>query len=88
MSPLYWCLGLPCLLLPGFLLLALMPCYYITKRADYSSRNLAGAFALAAVFNLYVIVWPVNFVIFAMQGRLRKEDIQLTKLLMPFTIGE
>ena len=81
-------MGLPCLLLPGFLLLALMPYYYISKRAKFTGGNLAGACGLAALFDIHIFTKPLNYIILAMYGDLIEGNIQWTKLLIPFTLGK
>ena len=87
-NPLYWRLGLPCLLLPGLLLLALMPYYYMFKGAQCSPMNILGACGLAAIFPVYILAPAFLFMIYAMDGTLNQGHIQKTKLLMPFTLGE
>ena len=79
-------MGLPCLLLPGFLLLALMPFYYISKKAKFTGGNLVGACGLAALFDIYIITRPFNYILLSMFGT--QGGIQWTKLMMPFTLGE
>ena len=53
-------MSLSCLLLPGLLLLALLPNYYITKRAEFSLSNIAGAFGMAALFPYWILFGPLD----------------------------
>jgi len=88
LNPLYWCLGLPCLLSPGLLLLALTSYYYITKKAEFTANNLFGVCGLAALFPLFIFASSFNFILRAMLGKLNKTDIRWAKVMMPFTIVE
>ena len=77
-------MGLPCLLSPGLLLLALMPYYYITKKAKFNANNLFGVCGLAALFPLYILVDSLYNIYFLMLST----HIHISKVLMPFTIGK
>merc|ERR1712154_586459 len=68
-DPLYWCLGLPCLLLPGFLLLVLMLFFYISKKAEFSGSNLARNCVLAALFDIFIFTSQFNYRILALYHR-------------------
>ena len=61
--------------------------YYISKKAKLSLSNLAGACGLAALFDIYIFTWPINYMIFSMYGTLGESSIQWTKVFMPFTLG-
>jgi len=85
-DPLYWCLGLPCLLSPGLLLLTLMPYYYILHKKPYmyikntsyyysTMKEEFSAISLFGVFGLAAL-YPI-FAIFSKSKR-----------MIPFTIVE